>query len=90
MVAKATFIPCFMEATAVAVLAHFVCGFPWTVGFMVGFLLAAVSLAVIIPVILILIDQGYGMEKVSKIFLSSTKLRSPGYPDPGDLRLCRR
>lgn len=61
MVAKATFIPCFMEVLAnnknithhtmmqagsVAILAHFLCGFPWTVGFAVGFLLAAVSLAV--------------------------------------------
>ena len=60
MVAKATFIPCFMEVPAinvtftmiwwqagsVAILAHFLCGFPWTVGFAVGFLLAAVSLAV--------------------------------------------
>jgi len=63
MVAKATFIPCFMEAGSVAILAHFLCGFPWTVGFAVGFLLAAVSLAVIIPVILPLIDQGWGLEK---------------------------
>jgi len=63
MVAKATFIPCFMEAGSVAILAHFLCGFPWTVGFAVGFLLAAVSLAVIIPVILPLIDQGWGLDK---------------------------
>jgi len=63
MVAKATFIPCFMEAGSVAILAHYLCGFPWTVGFAVGFLLAAVSLAVIIPVILPLIDQGWGLAK---------------------------
>ena len=63
MVTKATFIPCFMEAGSVAVLAHYLCGFPWTVGFAVGFLLAAVSLAVIIPVILPLIDQGWGLAK---------------------------
>ena len=37
---------CVMQAGSVAILAHYLCGFPWTVGFAVGFLLAAVSLAV--------------------------------------------
>merc|ERR1719266_3003972 len=49
MVVRATFIPCFVEALMVAVLSNLVLGLPWTVGFMLGFVLAAVSPAVIIP-----------------------------------------
>ena len=43
MVVRATFIPCFVEAIVVAVLSNLVLGLPWTVGFMLGFVLAAVS-----------------------------------------------
>merc|ERR1712242_622843 len=63
MVLKATFIPCFTEALAVAVLSHLILGFPWTVGFMLGFVLAAVSPAVIIPCLMSLSQRGYGVEK---------------------------
>ena len=64
MVVRATFIPCFVEAAAVAVLSHFLLGFPWTVGFMLGFVLAAVSPAVIIPCLMSLSERGYGVAKV--------------------------
>ena len=40
MVVRATFIPCLVEAVAVAVLSNLILGFPWTVGFMLGFILA--------------------------------------------------
>jgi NhaP-type Na+/H+ or K+/H+ antiporter len=63
MVIRATFIPCFVEAGSVAVLSHFVLGFPWTVGFMLGFVLAAVSPAVIIPCLMNLSQRGYGVAK---------------------------
>ena len=63
MVLRATFIPCFVEAAAVAALSHFILGFPWTVGFMLGFVLAAVSPAVIIPCLMSLSERGYGVEK---------------------------
>jgi len=63
MVVRATFIPCLTEAVAVAILSHFLLGFPWTVGFMLGFILAAVSPAVIIPSLMSLSGQGYGVEK---------------------------
>ena len=52
-----------MEAAAVAILSHFVMGFPWTVGLMLGFVLAAVSPAVIIPSLMSLSGRGYGLEK---------------------------
>ena len=63
MVVRATFIPCFVEATAVAVLSNLMLGFPWTVSFMLGFILAAVSPAVIIPSLMSLSQRGYGVAK---------------------------
>merc|ERR1712025_916214 len=63
MVLRATFIPCFVEALMVAILSHFILGFPWTVGFMLGFVLAAVSPAVIIPCLMSLSGRGYGVAK---------------------------
>jgi len=63
MVVRATFIPCFVEAIVVAILSNLLLGFPWTVGFMLGFVLAAVSPAVIIPCLMSLSQRGYGVEK---------------------------
>ena len=63
MVLRATFIPCFMEAIVVAILSNVLLGFPWTVGFMLGFVLAAVSPAVIIPCLMSLSSRGYGVKK---------------------------
>ena len=63
MVVRATFIPCFVEAIVVAVLSNLVLGLPWTVGFMLGFVLAAVSPAVIIPCLMSLSERGYGVAK---------------------------
>jgi len=63
MVVRATFIPCFVEAASVAVLSKLILGFPWSVGFMLGFVLAAVSPAVIIPSLMNLSERGYGVAK---------------------------
>jgi len=63
MVVRATFIPCFVEAIMVAVLSNLVLGLPWTVGFMLGFVLAAVSPAVIIPSLMSLSQRGFGVAK---------------------------
>jgi NhaP-type Na+/H+ or K+/H+ antiporter len=63
MVVRATFIPCFVEAFAAAALSHFILGFPWTIGLMLGFVLAAVSPAVIIPSLMNLSSRGYGVAK---------------------------
>ena len=57
MVVRATFIPCFTEALAVAVFSVVILGLPWTVGFMLGFVLAAVSPAVIIPCLMSLASR---------------------------------
>ena len=42
---------------------HFPLGFPITNGFLLGFVLAGVSPAVIIPSLIPLIEQGYGVAK---------------------------
>merc|ERR1712117_268632 len=44
-------------------LSNLILGFPWTVGFMLGFVLAAVSPAVIIPCLMSLSGRGYGVAK---------------------------
>merc|ERR1712004_50991 len=56
-------IPCFVEAIMVAILSNLVLGLPWTVGFMLGFVLAAVSPAVIIPSLMSLSQRGFGVAK---------------------------
>ena len=74
MVIRATFVPCFVEAAAVATLSHFILGFPWTVGFMLGFVLAAVSPAVIIPCLMSLSERGYGVAKGIPTLVQKTKV----------------
>merc|ERR1740128_965958 len=63
MVIRATFIPCFVEAGAVCVFSMLLLGFDWNVGLMLGFVLAAVSPAVIIPSLMSLSERGYGVKK---------------------------
>jgi len=63
LVVKATFIPCLVEALAVGLLTHLFLDFPWTVSFMVGFIIAEVSPAVIIPCMSNLQKRGYGVDK---------------------------
>ncbi|XP_051271812.1 sodium/hydrogen exchanger 9B2 isoform X1 [Dicentrarchus labrax] len=55
--------PCVVEACIVAVVSHFLLGLPWVWGFILGFVLAAVSPAVVVPSMLLLQREGYGVEK---------------------------
>ncbi|XP_037023813.1 sodium/hydrogen exchanger 9B1 isoform X1 [Artibeus jamaicensis] len=55
--------PCLMEACAAAVVSHFLMNFPWQWGFLLGFVLGAVSPAVVVPSMLLLQENGYGVEK---------------------------
>merc|ERR1712200_178839 len=52
-----------MGATAVAVFSVLLLEFTWPIGFMLGFVLAAVSPAVIIPSLMNLSERGYGVAK---------------------------
>nr|XP_046237395.1 sodium/hydrogen exchanger 9B2 isoform X2 [Scatophagus argus] len=55
--------PCVVEACTVALVSHFLLGLPWVWGFILGFVLAAVSPAVVVPSMLLLQREGYGVEK---------------------------
>ncbi|XP_072552181.1 sodium/hydrogen exchanger 9B2 [Salminus brasiliensis] len=55
--------PCSTEACTVAVISHFLLGLPWIWGFILGFVLAAVSPAVVVPSMLLLQQSGYGVQK---------------------------
>ncbi|XP_042368223.1 sodium/hydrogen exchanger 9B2-like [Plectropomus leopardus] len=55
--------PCVVEACIVAIVSHFLLGLPWVWGFILGFVLAAVSPAVVVPSMLLLQREGYGVEK---------------------------
>ncbi|KAM4611743.1 sodium/hydrogen exchanger 9B2 [Polymixia lowei] len=55
--------PCMVEACIVAVVSHYLLGLPWVWGFILGFVLAAVSPAVVVPSMLLLQSEGYGVEK---------------------------
>uniref|UniRef100_A0A8D0L853 Cation/H+ exchanger transmembrane domain-containing protein n=1 Tax=Sphenodon punctatus TaxID=8508 RepID=A0A8D0L853_SPHPU len=60
---RLSFGPCISEACTAAVLAHFIMHLPWQWGFILGFVLGAVSPAVVVPSMLILQAGGYGVEK---------------------------
>uniref|UniRef100_A0A3B4Z6E0 Mitochondrial sodium/hydrogen exchanger 9B2-like n=1 Tax=Stegastes partitus TaxID=144197 RepID=A0A3B4Z6E0_9TELE len=55
--------PCMVEACTVAVVSHLLLGLPWVWGFILGFVLAAVSPAVVVPSMLLLQREGFGVEK---------------------------
>lgn len=55
--------PCLIEACTVALVSHFLMGLPWVWGFILGFVLGAVSPAVVVPSMLLLQKDGYGVEQ---------------------------
>ncbi|KAM9699766.1 sodium/hydrogen exchanger 9B1 isoform 2-T2 [Dama dama] len=55
--------PCLMEACSTAVISHFLMNFPWKWAFLLGFVVGAVSPAVVVPSMLRLQEKGYGVEK---------------------------
>ena len=56
-------LPCTIEATVVAVLSWKLWGFDWATAYMLGFVVAAVSPAVVVPGIINLSQRGYGTAK---------------------------
>uniref|UniRef100_A0A3B4AEZ2 Cation/H+ exchanger transmembrane domain-containing protein n=1 Tax=Periophthalmus magnuspinnatus TaxID=409849 RepID=A0A3B4AEZ2_9GOBI len=55
--------PCTIEACTIALVSHFLMGLPWVWGFILGFVLGAVSPAVVVPSMLLLQKEGYGVEQ---------------------------
>ena len=64
LVSRLAFTPCLVEASVVAISSHLLLGFPRLWGFMLGFILAAVSPAVVVPCLLTLQERGFGVDKV--------------------------
>ncbi len=60
---RLAFLPNLCEALTVAVVARLVLGLPVVWGLLLGFVVAAVSPAVVVPSLLDLQDKGYGVEK---------------------------
>ncbi|KAF2988555.1 hypothetical protein EK904_006209 [Melospiza melodia maxima] len=60
---RLAFGPCLSETGTAAVLAYLFLHLPWQWGFILGFVLGAVSPAVVVPSMLILQAGGYGVEK---------------------------
>jgi NhaP-type Na+/H+ or K+/H+ antiporter len=63
MVFRLAFIPCLAETCVVAVTSHFLIQLPWIWGFMLGFVLAATTPAVVVPCLLGLQEKGWGVVK---------------------------
>uniref|UniRef100_A0A1B6E6M0 Cation/H+ exchanger transmembrane domain-containing protein n=1 Tax=Clastoptera arizonana TaxID=38151 RepID=A0A1B6E6M0_9HEMI len=67
--------PCFGEALAAAVVSHFILGYPWLWGLLLGFMLGAVSPAVVVPTLLSLQERGYGEDKgISTLVIAASSL----------------
>ncbi|XP_071974861.1 sodium/hydrogen exchanger 9B2-like isoform X2 [Engystomops pustulosus] len=55
--------PCCIESCSAALMSYLLMGLPLTWGFMLGFVLGAVSPAVVVPSMLLLQKEGYGVDK---------------------------
>ncbi len=60
---RMSFIPGILEGTTILFVAHFLFGFSYIEAGMLGFIIAAVSPAVVVPTMLELKDKGYGQKK---------------------------
>ncbi|XP_023226565.1 sodium/hydrogen exchanger 9B2-like [Centruroides sculpturatus] len=70
-----SFIPNLCEALAVTVLSHFLIKLPWLESVMLGFIISAVSPAVVVPSMLRIEKEGYGTKRhVSQIVLTGASL----------------
>lgn len=58
--------PCLVEACAAAVLSHFLMGLPWQWGFILGFVLGAVSPAVVVPSMLLCREEAMALKRESR------------------------
>ncbi|KAK3869187.1 hypothetical protein Pcinc_025491 [Petrolisthes cinctipes] len=63
VVVRLAFCPCLVETVVVAIMTHLLLGFPWLWGLMLGFVLGAVTPAVIVPCMLVLARDAYGVDK---------------------------
>ncbi len=68
-------IPCILEGATVMLLSHWLLGFTFAEAGMLGFIIAAVSPAVVVPGMLSLKEQGYGEDKqISTLILAGASI----------------
>ena len=63
VVLRLAFLPCLAESGVVMLASHYILGLPWLWALLLGFVLAAVSPAVVVPCLLSLQSRGYGVDK---------------------------
>ncbi|XP_075211444.1 sodium/hydrogen exchanger 9B2-like isoform X2 [Lycorma delicatula] len=75
VVIRLSLLPCITEAVAAAVISHYIIGYPWLWGLLLGFMLSAVSPAVVVPVLLNLKERGYGEAKgISTLVIAASSI----------------
>ena len=74
-----TFVPCFIEATAVMLVAWTIVGLPFLLSYAMGFMCAAVSPAILVPSMLSLAKRGFGVKKgIPNTLLAASSLDDIG------------
>ncbi|XP_055875672.1 sodium/hydrogen exchanger 9B2-like isoform X4 [Biomphalaria glabrata] len=63
VVLRLAFLPCLTETIIDGIASHLILGFPWQWAFMLGFVIAAVSPAVVVPSLISLGERRYGIDK---------------------------
>ena len=72
-VAKLAFIPCLVEATVCAFLSVFLLNLPWSWAFMLGFVISAVTPAIIVPCMIHLKNLNYNLDNgISTLVISAS------------------
>ncbi|RZF34445.1 hypothetical protein LSTR_LSTR016318, partial [Laodelphax striatellus] len=75
VVIRLALIPCVAEAFAAAFISHYLLGYPWIWGLCLGFMLSAVSPAVVVPVLLSLKERGFGEAKgISTLVIAASSI----------------
>uniref|UniRef100_A0A8D8SMU6 Sodium/hydrogen exchanger 9B1 n=1 Tax=Cacopsylla melanoneura TaxID=428564 RepID=A0A8D8SMU6_9HEMI len=75
VVLRLALLPCLAESTGAAIASHFILGFPWLWGLLLGFILSAVSPAVVVPTLLELKENGYGNDKsISTLVIAASSV----------------
>lgn len=75
VVVRLALLPCLAETTGATLASHYLLGFPWLWGMLLGFILSAVSPAVVVPTLLKLKEEGYGNDKsISTLVIAASSV----------------
>ncbi|XP_065223901.1 sodium/hydrogen exchanger 9B2-like isoform X3 [Planococcus citri] len=75
VVARLALLPCLVETAGIAAAAYLLMNMSWTSGVLLGFALASVSPAVVVPSLLVLKEKGYGENKgISTLVIAASTI----------------